>query len=54
VVSGGHTSFYLIEKWSDPKVLGWTYDDAAGECLDKVGRALGMKYPAVQKLITWL
>ncbi len=46
VVSGGHTSFYLIEKWSDPKVLGWTYDDAAGECLDKVGRALGMKYPA--------
>jgi len=27
-------------------VLGWTYDDAAGECLDKVGRALGMKYPA--------
>ena len=46
VVSGGHTSFYLIKRWSDPKLLGWTYDDAAGECLDKVGRALGMKYPA--------
>lgn len=46
VVSGGHTSFYFIERWSEPKLIGWTYDDAAGECLDKVGRALGMKYPA--------
>jgi N6-L-threonylcarbamoyladenine synthase len=46
VVSGGHTSFYLIEQWNNPQLLGWTYDDAAGECLDKVGRALGMRYPA--------
>lgn len=34
-------------------LLGQTLDDAAGECLDKVGRALGLGYPAgpvVEKL----
>lgn len=46
VVSGGHTSFVLIEESNKYKVLGQTLDDAAGECLDKVGRMLNLGYPA--------
>jgi len=53
IVSGGHTEFILIEKIGEYKKLGATLDDAAGECLDKVGRLLGLGYPAgpvVEKL----
>ncbi len=53
VVSGGHTEFILVEKIGTYKKLGTTIDDAAGECLDKVGRLLGLGYPAgpvVEKL----
>ena len=46
VVSGGHTEFVLIEKLGKYKVLGQTLDDAAGECLDKIGRMLNLGYPA--------
>lgn len=46
IVSGGHTEFVLVEKIGTYKKLGWTLDDAAGECLDKVGRLLGLGYPA--------
>ncbi len=46
MVSGGHTEFILIEKIGHYKKLGATLDDAAGECLDKVGRLLGLGYPA--------
>lgn len=46
IVSGGHTEFILIEKIGHYKKLGATLDDAAGECLDKVGRLLGLGYPA--------
>ncbi|NPV88557.1 tRNA (adenosine(37)-N6)-threonylcarbamoyltransferase complex transferase subunit TsaD [Coprothermobacteraceae bacterium] len=55
VVSGGHSSFYLIEDWRQPALIGWTYDDAAGEALDKVGRALGLSYPAgpVMDQLAW-
>lgn len=46
VVSGGHTEFILVEKTGQYKKMGATVDDAAGECLDKVGRLLGLGYPA--------
>ena len=46
VVSGGHTEFILIEKIGKYRILGQTIDDAAGECLDKVGRMINLGYPA--------
>ena len=46
IVSGGHTSFVLIKKLGEYEVVGQTLDDAAGECLDKVGRMLNLGYPA--------
>jgi N6-L-threonylcarbamoyladenine synthase len=46
VVSGGHTDLLLMEKHGDFKLLGGTRDDAAGEAFDKIGRLLGLAYPA--------
>ena len=46
VVSGGHSEFILLKQIGDYQKLGQTIDDAAGECLDKVGRLLGLGYPA--------
>lgn len=46
IVSGGHTEFVLISEIGRYQRLGITVDDAAGECLDKVGRLLGLGYPA--------
>jgi N6-L-threonylcarbamoyladenine synthase len=46
VISGGHSEFILIEKIGQYRKLGRTIDDAAGECLDKVGRLLNLGYPA--------
>ncbi|MDR1635559.1 MAG: tRNA (adenosine(37)-N6)-threonylcarbamoyltransferase complex transferase subunit TsaD [Bifidobacteriaceae bacterium] len=45
VVSGGHSSLLVID---GPEVteLGQTLDDAAGEAFDKIGRVLGLPYPA--------
>jgi N6-L-threonylcarbamoyladenine synthase len=45
VVSGGHTSLYLITRPGAFQVLGRTRDDAAGEAYDKVARILGLGYP---------
>jgi N6-L-threonylcarbamoyladenine synthase len=45
IVSGGHTTLYLFKSWSERRKLGETVDDAAGECLDKCARALGLNYP---------
>jgi len=45
VVSGGHTQLILMEKIGSYKILGETRDDAAGECLDKVARIIGLGYP---------
>ncbi|MFA5261090.1 MAG: tRNA (adenosine(37)-N6)-threonylcarbamoyltransferase complex transferase subunit TsaD [Candidatus Omnitrophota bacterium] len=45
IVSGGHTSLYLIKSWTDFKLLGKTRDDAAGEAFDKVARILNLGYP---------
>lgn len=46
VVSGGHTQFIYFDKIGEYKILGSTIDDAAGECLDKIGRMLNLGYPA--------
>ncbi|MGD9129627.1 MAG: tRNA (adenosine(37)-N6)-threonylcarbamoyltransferase complex transferase subunit TsaD [Candidatus Woesebacteria bacterium] len=46
VVSGGHSQFILVKNIGDYQILGSTIDDAAGECLDKVGRMLNLGYPA--------
>lgn len=45
VVSGGHTQLILMNSFNKYKILGETQDDAAGECLDKVARILGLEYP---------
>lgn len=45
VVSGGHTSFYRVDSYTDFKEIGGTRDDAAGEAFDKIGRVIGMPYP---------
>jgi N6-L-threonylcarbamoyladenine synthase len=45
VVSGGHTSLYLIEREGEYNLLGRTRDDAAGEAYDKVAKLLGLGYP---------
>ena len=46
VVSGGHTDLLLLEKHGSFQLLGGTRDDAAGEAYDKIGRLLGLPYPA--------
>ena len=46
VVSGGHTDLLLVNNHGSYKVLGGTRDDAAGEAFDKIGRLLGLAYPA--------
>lgn len=46
VVSGGHTLLVLVEDIGKYTVIGKTLDDAAGEAFDKVGKMLGMGYPA--------
>jgi N6-L-threonylcarbamoyladenine synthase len=53
IVSGRHTEFVLVKKIGQYRRLGLAVDDAAGECLDKVGRLLNLGYPAgpiVEKL----
>jgi N6-L-threonylcarbamoyladenine synthase len=45
VVSGGHTSLYLLPEEGVYRCLGRTRDDAAGEAFDKVAKLLGLGYP---------
>lgn len=49
IVSGGHTSLVLVDGL-EFKEIGRTIDDAAGECFDKVGRMLGLNYPAGKEI----
>jgi N6-L-threonylcarbamoyladenine synthase len=46
IVSGGHTLLVHVRAELDHHWLGSTLDDAAGECFDKVGKLLGLPYPA--------
>jgi N6-L-threonylcarbamoyladenine synthase len=45
IVSGGHTSLFLMPEEGRYAVLGRTRDDAAGEAYDKVAKLLGLGYP---------
>jgi N6-L-threonylcarbamoyladenine synthase len=45
VVSGGHTTLFLILEEGSYAALGRTRDDAAGEAYDKVAKLLGLGYP---------
>jgi N6-L-threonylcarbamoyladenine synthase len=46
IVSGGHTEIVRIDGWGRYRTLGRTRDDAAGEAFDKVGKLVGLTYPA--------
>jgi len=46
LVSGGHTSLIRVERYGDYRTAGRTRDDAAGEAFDKVGKLIGIDYPA--------
>lgn len=46
IVSGGHTMLVHVKGLLEHCVLGSTVDDAAGECFDKVGKLMGLAYPA--------
>jgi N6-L-threonylcarbamoyladenine synthase len=45
VVSGGHTSLFLMKEEARYELIGKTRDDAAGEAYDKVAKHLGLGYP---------
>ena len=45
VVSGGHTSIYLVRAPGRMEEVGQTVDDAAGEAFDKVAKLYGLGYP---------
>jgi N6-L-threonylcarbamoyladenine synthase len=45
VVSGGHTSLYLVREAGRYELLSRTRDDAAGEAYDKVAKLLRLGYP---------
>ncbi len=45
VVSGGHTSLYLVPSLGTYQLLARTRDDAAGEAFDKVAKLLDLGYP---------
>jgi N6-L-threonylcarbamoyladenine synthase len=45
VVSGGHTSLYVVRSVLEHDLVGRTLDDAAGEAFDKVAAILGLDYP---------
>ncbi|WP_099975128.1 tRNA (adenosine(37)-N6)-threonylcarbamoyltransferase complex transferase subunit TsaD [Lactobacillus terrae] len=46
LVSGGHTEIVLVKAPGEFETLGDTRDDAVGEAYDKIGRVLGLQYPA--------
>ncbi|MGR3741389.1 tRNA (adenosine(37)-N6)-threonylcarbamoyltransferase complex transferase subunit TsaD [Companilactobacillus sp. DQM5] len=50
IVSGGHTEIVRVDSPGEFKRLGDTRDDAVGEAFDKIGRVLGLKYPAGKQI----
>jgi N6-L-threonylcarbamoyladenine synthase len=46
IASGGHTLLVLVHGVRNYRVLGSTRDDALGEAYDKVGKLLGLSFPA--------
>lgn len=45
LISGGNTLLCEVLDYTKFNILGGTRDDAAGECLDKTARAMGLPYP---------
>lgn len=45
VVSGGHSHIVAVNDYTEFSIIGRTRDDAAGECMDKSARAMGLSYP---------
>jgi N6-L-threonylcarbamoyladenine synthase len=45
LVSGGHTSIFLLKEKLSFQLIGRTRDDAAGEALDKISKFLNLDYP---------
>jgi N6-L-threonylcarbamoyladenine synthase len=45
VLSGGHTTMFIVKSPIHYKRIGDTRDDAIGECMDKVSKILGLGYP---------
>ena len=53
LVSGGNTALVIVKNPSKFITLGSTIDDSAGECFDKVAKALDLGYPggpAIERL----
>lgn len=46
LVSGGHSEIVVAHDFGRYELLGSTRDDASGEAFDKVGKMLGLGYPA--------
>ena len=46
LVSGGHTQLLHVNSLEEIKLLATTMDDSFGESFDKVGKMLGLPYPA--------
>ena len=44
--SGGHTAIYKVLDYAKLVMIGTTRDDAIGESYDKIGRMIGIPYPA--------
>lgn len=45
LVSGGNTLIAEVSNYTEFRIIGQTRDDAAGECLDKSARIMGLSYP---------
>ncbi len=45
IVSGGHSSLYILDEQHNIREIGHTVDDAIGEAFDKIARYMGLGYP---------
>jgi N6-L-threonylcarbamoyladenine synthase len=45
LVSGGNSQIVLVKAYNDMQIIGQTIDDAAGECIDKCSKVMGLGYP---------
>ena len=50
LVSGGHTSLYVVDGVGAYRLLGRTRDDAAGEAFDKGAKMLGLGFPGGREI----
>ncbi|KXT75561.1 tRNA (adenosine(37)-N6)-threonylcarbamoyltransferase complex transferase subunit TsaD [Streptococcus sp. DD12] len=50
LVSGGHTELVYVTEPGAYQIVGETRDDAVGEAYDKVGRVMGLSYPAGREI----